>query len=59
MVITTPIPTADEMAKRLKIGKKRVVAIREIVLKNSAKFVNRRKTEPLNRKIETREKAAS
>lgn len=30
VVITTPIPTVDEMAKRLRIGKKRLAVIREI-----------------------------
>jgi hypothetical protein len=31
VIITTPIPTADEVAKRLRMGKKRVAMIREIV----------------------------
>lgn len=59
VVITTPIPTADEMAKRLGMGKKRVAAIRAIIRKNSAKFVNRSKSVSSSRKVEVREKAAS
>ena len=59
VIITTPIPTADEMAKRLGMGKKRVAMIREIVHKNSAKFVNRSRSVSSSRKVEAREKAAS
>ena len=61
VVITTPIPTADEMAKRLGMGKKRVATIREIVHKNSAKFVNRSKSVSSlrKRKVEAREELAS
>jgi hypothetical protein len=59
VVITTPIPTADEMAKRLGMGKKRVATIREIVHKNSAKFLNRGRSVPSSGKVEVREKAAS
>jgi hypothetical protein len=59
VIITAPIPTADEMAKRLGMGKKRLAAIREIVHKNSAKFVNRSRSDSSSRKVEAREKAAS
>lgn len=59
VIITTPIPTADEMAKRLGMGKKRVAKIREIVHKNSAKFLNRSKSISSSGKVEAREKAAS
>jgi hypothetical protein len=59
VIITTPIPTADEIAKRLGMGKKRVAMIREIVRKNSAKFVNRSRSVAPDRRVEAREKAAS
>jgi hypothetical protein len=59
VVITTPIPTADELAKRLGMGKKRVAAIRAIIQKNSAKFVGRSKPASSSRKGGVREKAAS
>ena len=59
VIISTPIPTADEMAKRLGMGKKRVATIREIVHKNSAKFVNRSRSVFSSRKVEVREKTAS
>ena len=58
-MITTPIPTADEMAKRLRIGKKRLAAIREILHKNSGEFLDRNKPVTSGRKVEAREKAAS
>jgi hypothetical protein len=59
VIITTPIPTVDEMAKRLRIGKKRLATIREIVHKNSAKFLDRNNSASSRRKVEAREKAAS
>ena len=59
VVITTPIPTADEMAKRLGMGKKRVATIRQIVRKNSSKVVNRNRSASSNGKVEARDKAAS
>jgi hypothetical protein len=59
VVITTPIPTVDELAKRLRIGKKRLATIREIVHKNSGKFMDRNRSVSSSRKIEAREKSAS
>jgi hypothetical protein len=59
VVITTPIPTVDEMAKRLRIGKKRLATIREIVHKNSGKFLDRNKSVSSSRKVGARDKAAS
>jgi hypothetical protein len=59
VVITTPLLTADEMAKRLRVGKKRAAAIREIVLKNSAKILSRSKTAASSREGETHEKVAN
>jgi hypothetical protein len=58
VIITTPIPTVDEMAKRLRMGKKRVAMIRQIVQKNSAKFLDRNKSVSSSRKVGAREKAA-
>jgi hypothetical protein len=59
VIITTPIPTVDEMAKRLRIGKKRLATIREI-----ARQVREtpQKTEPSGKAVQgtaEREKAAS
>jgi hypothetical protein len=48
VVISTPIPTADELAKRLRIGKKRLAMIREIVHTNSSASAHRR-TSTINR----------
>jgi hypothetical protein len=59
VIITTPIPTVDEMAKRLHIGKQRLATIREIVHKNSAKFLGRNRPVTSSRKVEACEKAAS
>jgi hypothetical protein len=58
VIITTPIPTADEMAKRLGMGKKRVAEIREIMRKAPSRSTKRRVTSAQD-KTERREKAAS
>jgi hypothetical protein len=59
VVITTPLLTADEMATRLGIGKKRLAAIKEIVRKPYSVSGRRRATGSSGGKAEKREKAAS
>lgn len=58
VVITTPIPTVDEMAKRLGMGKKRVAEIREIMRKAPSRSTKRRRVTSAEDKTERREKAA-
>jgi hypothetical protein len=50
VIITTPIPTADEMAKRLGIGKKRLASIKQIVRNSSNGSFENRGVDTLKRK---------
>jgi hypothetical protein len=59
VVISTPLLTADELATRLGIGKRRLAAIKEIVKKPTSGATGRRTEDSTERKAERLEKAAS